>query len=109
MRLTLEERFWSKVDRSGPCWEWTRFKDWYGYPRLRVRGKSITATRLAYVLQKGRFNPKLCVLHKCDNPGCVRGSHLFLGTQVDNIKDMVGKRRHAGQNWRASSFRRGSE
>lgn len=33
------------------------------------------------------------LLHKCDNPQCVRVDHLFEGTQSDNIKDMDSKGR----------------
>lgn len=37
----------------------------------------------------------MCVLHRCDNPPCVRPEHLFLGTRADNVIDMIGKRRHS--------------
>jgi hypothetical protein len=35
----------------------------------------------------------MSVLHRCDNPPCVNPSHLFLGTQTDNIKDRTSKGR----------------
>ncbi len=35
------------------------------------------------------------MLHRCDNPPCWRDDHLFLGTQPDNVADMVTKGRHA--------------
>lgn len=35
------------------------------------------------------------VLHRCDNPPCIRPEHLFLGTQADNIEDAVAKGRHS--------------
>lgn len=62
----------------------------YGYLTIgsRIDGsrKTITAHRLSYLIHKGETNG-LCVLHKCDNPGCVNPEHLFLGTRIDNNKD----------------------
>ena len=60
----------------------------------RDRSRSIRkAHRVAWVLQRGPIPPAHCVLHRCDNPGCVRGSHLFLGTVADNNRDMFAKGR----------------
>lgn len=89
-----EERFWAKVDCFGPddCWPWTAGKR-LGYGRLYVAGRKETAHRLAYALAVGPIPEGLCVLHRCDNPGCCNPAHLFLGTQADNVADMEAKGR----------------
>ena len=93
---TLEERFWSKVDKSGECWLWLGSKgpDGYGYLGTGT-SKSARAHRVAYWVVYGSIPNGQFVLHHCDNPSCVRPDHLFLGTQQDNMNDMVNKGRSA--------------
>jgi len=87
------ERFNDKVDRTGTCWLWTAHKIPLGYGVFRVNGKNQRAHRVAYELAYGKFDKTLHVLHKCDNPGCVKPSHLSLGTHQDNMRDRDAKGR----------------
>lgn len=93
----IEKRFWSKVevkDRK-ECWIWRAGKDIDGYGMFWIKPQNQWAHRVAYEFEFGPFNKKLHVLHKCDNPSCVNPHHLFLGTQQDNIDDMLNKGRSA--------------
>jgi hypothetical protein len=55
--------------------------------------RTTTAHRKAFELANGPVPDNLCVMHRCDNPACVNVDHLELGTQADNIADMVSKNR----------------
>ena len=91
-------RFWSKVDDSGDCWEWTGDEKVHGYGRISANGREkVLAHRLSFFLETGVNPGELCVCHHCDNPGCVNPSHLFLGTKKDNHDDMKGKGRGPDQ------------
>lgn len=86
-------RFWEKVDPSGDCWVWTGRARNRGYGVVSVDGRGRLAHRVAWELERGPIPEGLNVLHRCDNPPCVRPDHLFLGTQADNMADMTEKKR----------------
>jgi len=91
---TLAERFALRVKKGLECWTWTGATNKKGYGVMRVGStRNIMAHRVAYELECGPVPDGLFVLHRCDNPPCVRISHLFLGTKADNIADMDAKGR----------------
>ena len=85
--------FWSKVDKSGGCWEWTAGKNAGGYGVFGMDRTSVLAHRLAYTLEVGEIPTGMVLRHNCDNPGCVNPGHLSLGTRKDNADDMVKRGR----------------
>lgn len=99
MRLTRYDsplvRFWSQVRTSAGCWEWTGGKTPFGYGTFKIGNRPRAAHRFAWELANGPIPDKLSVLHRCDNPSCVRFDHLFTGTQGDNVRDAASKGRLA--------------
>lgn len=113
MKITTElierhqERFFEKVEiasglRPGmttECWIWTGIKrgnNRYGGFNSGTPGKGgirAVAHRASWVIHFGEIPEKMEVCHRCDTPTCVRPDHLFLGTHLDNMRDMVSKGR----------------
>ena len=91
----LSVRFWKHVQKTDGCWLWTGHlsTDGYGTIRNSGRGKTLKAHRASWELAHGPIPTGLHVLHQCDNPGCVRPDHLFLGTHADNMANMAAKGR----------------
>ena len=89
----MEKRFWSKVNKGRSCWEWTAGKAGKGYGIFWLDGKHCYAHRVSYEIEVGPIPEDMCVCHTCDNPGCVRPGHLFLGTHKDNQIDCSNKGR----------------
>lgn len=99
-QLAVIYRFNAKVNKSPRCWLWEgkRLKRPNGdlsYGRFSLKGKRMMAHRASWLLFRGAIPKGKSVLHKCDNTACVRPSHLFLGTQLDNMRDCLAKGRYS--------------
>lgn len=98
MRKPLHIAFWERVHKTRTCWVWTGPKNRDGYGC--VSGNR--AHRYSWELINGKIPKGLSVLHRCDNPPCVNPKHLWLGTQTDNVMDMVAKGRCADVRYEAN-------
>lgn len=102
-RKSIEERFWSKVNKNGPihpvlktrCWIWVAYKDADGYGTLWTQGMNRPAHRISWTIHFGDIPEGLCVCHYCDNSECTNPKHLWLGTSQENTKDRDLKGRQA--------------
>lgn len=92
--IPAPDRFWAKVRESDGCWEWTAHRKPNGYGCFGIdRRTTEYAHRMAYQLSVGPIPAGFEICHHCDNPGCVRPDHLFLGTRTDNMRDAKDKNR----------------
>lgn len=102
-KLTVEERFWSHVDKNGPipahrpdlgpCWPWTGGRDKKGYGHFGFEGENKRAHVVALILTTGGRPEGAHGLHHCDNPPCCNPAHLFWGSNDDNVADSIAKGR----------------
>jgi hypothetical protein len=97
-RRSLEDRFFDGIGQKQPngCIPWAKSvrNGWHG--QIGKGGHAcgmLVASRVAYDLMVGHIPDGMHVLHRCDNPRCVNPTHLFLGTQTDNMADKTAKGR----------------
>lgn len=93
----LIEKFHSMVmpEPNTGCWLWNGKIHNGGYGIMFTNGTSYLTHRLSYTIHKGKIQKGLFVCHTCDVRSCVNPDHLFLGSNEDNVADMVRKNRQA--------------
>ena len=87
--------FWLQFLGLNGCWEWRGARDNTGYGKFMADGKRYYAHRYSYMHNVGKIKRGMYVLHKCDNPPCIRPSHLYIGTKKQNTQDAVRRGRIA--------------
>ena len=77
--IDLSTRFWSKVDKTSDCWNWTGNKQEQGYGRIRIGKRFFAAHNVAYYLKFGEWQPiGYDPDHTCKNPSCVKWAYGHL-------------------------------
>jgi hypothetical protein len=91
-----DERFLARIQKGAAddCWPWMGRLDPNGYGRIDRDRKPRLAHRIAFFLANQNADQSFVVCHSCDNPRCCNPAHLWLGTQIDNVNDMIAKGRH---------------
>ena len=85
------------------CWLWTGAIATSGYGRVGVGYKSDgtrktgQAHRIAYEIFVGPIPRGMDVCHRCDVRPCINPDHLFIGTRLENVHDMMKKQRYWGK------------
>ncbi len=105
LHLRPSDRFWARINKNGrvvrpelgQCWEWTGYCGERGYGQFHLtHERPVGAHVFSLELESGTPVPDgMQVNHKCDNPPCCNPAHLFIGTQLDNMRDKVAKNRQA--------------
>ena len=90
---TLAQRVEWYTHQTPTCWRWMGGTVHGGHGIITFHDQTLTAHRAAWIIAYGEIPHDRYVLHRCDEPSCVRPDHLYLGTQYDNMRDMMQRRR----------------
>lgn len=109
-KMTVEERFWSKVAKKGPddCWLWlasssshvegtadAKFK----MPQFSFNSRRTQATHVAWILTHGALPATAMIFRSCSNVRCVNPNHLRAGTEKNSTNRRLAKGRHTRCEW----------
>jgi hypothetical protein len=94
--------FWCRADQTGgpdACWIWLGglTRSGYGQAKWAINGvrRPFKAHQIAFAVTAGCLPRGQVIRHSCDNPRCVNPVHLVLGSQAENMADMVRRGRSA--------------
>lgn len=90
---SMQDRFWRKIFKTDNCWFWIGGSNEHRYGVFWFRNRLHKAHRVSWIIHNGEIPDGMDILHKCDNPPCVRPDHLFVGDAKINGLDAASKHR----------------
>lgn len=93
MKKTVEERFWSKVDKTDNCWLWTGACLPTGHGAFWYEGNMVYSHRISYAWSHDGIPEGMHVGHRCHTHNCVRPEHLRLVTHAESLQNRRGANR----------------
>ena len=88
-KISTEERFWSKVNKTESCWLWTRATSKHGYGAFMLDHKKTYVHRLAYEMLVRPIPKGLTIDHLCRVRNCVNPAHMEVVTQGENASRQI--------------------
>ena len=104
--LSQEDEFWTRVEKTDTCWNWTSALNNLGYGSFKYRGVRVAAHRYSYEISTGRELGALFIDHVCHNTICVNPAHLRAVTHKQNMENRKAAKANSATGVRGV-FRRG--
>ena len=91
----IKKDYEENIIRTDSCWSWKGMirKDGYGVINGGGYNNKMLLHRVSWLIHYGEIPKGMYVCHKCDTHICSSPACLFLGTQKDNVVDMISKGR----------------
>lgn len=84
-KRSVEDRFWSKVEKTDGCWVWRGTLTKTGHGHFWLEGRMVRAHRLSYTMLVGEIPNGLSLDHLCRDKLCVNPAHLEAVPQIENV------------------------